>query len=58
MVHGNFHFSNESLGSLGFDRYKGVEDSKEGGTSSLLLLFKHSQSLTFEAKQTFHTTWF
>lgn len=45
IVHSNFHFSNESLEFLGFDQYKGVEESKEEGT---LLLFKYSQSLTFE----------
>lgn len=48
MVHGNFHFSNESLGFLGFSQYKGVEESKEEDTCSLLFLFKRSQSLTFE----------
>lgn len=33
-VHGNFHFSNESLGfKLGFDQCKGVEENKEEGTS-------------------------
>lgn len=31
MVHSNFHFSNDSLGLLGFDQYKGVEESKEEG---------------------------
>lgn len=39
MVHCNFHFGNESLGFLGFDQYKGVEEGKELGT---LLVFKHS----------------
>lgn len=56
MVHCNFHFGNESLGFLGFDQYKGVEEGKELGT---LLLFKHSPwPLSRQDKQNFHTTWF